>query len=124
MGKLLIVRIVCKNSNSISINEFDLPSSVVEVIFVVVRVLFNFPPEKITAIGITILEIIITETQAIMTITTFLDKTPMVTGIIPKYLSIHVILTMPTLKSNYKLRSIIPELMWGWPINESSGIWQ
>ena len=73
-------------------NRFDLPSSVV-----VVRVFFDSPPEKITAIGITILEIIITETQAIMTITTFPDKKPMVTDIMPKYLSIHVNLLVPTL---------------------------
>ena len=52
---------------------------------VVVRVFFDSPPEKITAIGITILEIIITETQAIMTITTFPDKKPMVTDIMSKY---------------------------------------
>ena len=52
---------------------------------VVVRVFFDSSPEKITAIGITILEITITETQAIMTITTFPDKNPMVTDIMPKY---------------------------------------
>ena len=102
MGKLLVVRIFfSKNSNSVSLDEFDLPSSVVVVIFVVVRVIFDSPPEKTTAIGITILEIIITETQAIMTITTFPDKNSMVTDILPKYLSIHVILTVPTLNSNY-----------------------
>ena len=56
-------------------------------------VVFDSPPENITAIGITILEIIITETQAIMTMTTFPDKNPMFTDIIPKYSSIHVILT-------------------------------
>ena len=56
---------------------------------VVVRVFFDSPPEKITAIGITILEIIITETQAIMTITTFPDENAMVTDIMPKFLSIH-----------------------------------
>ena len=48
-------------------------------------VFFHSPPEKITAIGITILEIIIKETQAIMIITTFPDKNPMVTDIMPKY---------------------------------------
>ena len=63
---------------------------------------FDFPPEKITAIGITILEIIITETQAIMTITTFPDKNSMVTDIMPKYLSIHVnLILVPSLNSNY-----------------------
>ena len=57
-----------------------IPSSVVVVIFVVVvRGVFDSPPEKIIAIGITILEIIITETQAIMTITTFPDEHAMVT---------------------------------------------
>ena len=103
MGKLLVVRIFfSKNSNSVSLDEFDLPSSVV-----VVRVIFDSPPEKTTAIGITILEIIITETQAIMTITTFPDKNSMVTDILPKYLSIHVILTVPTLNSNYYVFSSI-----------------
>ena len=62
----------------------DLPSSVV-VILVVVRGISDFPPEKITAIGITILEIIITDTQVIMTIAIFPDKNPMVTDIMPKY---------------------------------------
>ena len=60
-------------------------------------VFFNSPSEKITATGITILEIIIKETQAIMTITTFPDKNSMVTDILPKYLSIHVNLTVPIL---------------------------
>ena len=59
-------------------------------------VVFDSPPENITAIGITILEIIITETQVIMTITTFPDKTAMVTDIMPKFLSIHVNLIVPT----------------------------
>ena len=49
--------------------------------FVVVREVFDSPPEKITAIGITILEIITAETQAIMIITTFPNKKPMVTDI-------------------------------------------
>ena len=77
-----------KNSNSVSLDGFDLPFSVVVVIFVVVRGVFDFPPEKITAIGITMLEIIITETQVIMTITTLPDKNPMVTDIMPKYASL------------------------------------
>ena len=80
MGKILIVRIFSKNTNSASLDGFDLPSSVV-VILVVVRGIFDFPPEKITAIGITILEIITAEIQAIMIITTFPDKKPMVTDI-------------------------------------------
>ena len=84
MGKLLIVRIFSKNTNSASLDGFDLPSSVV-VIFVVVRGVSDFPPAKITAIGITILEIIITETQVIMAIATLPDKNPMVTDIMPKY---------------------------------------
>ena len=84
MGKLLILRIFSKNTNSASLDGFDLPSSVV-VILVVVRGIFDFPPEKITAIGITILEIIITDTQVIITIATFPDKNSMVTDIMPKY---------------------------------------
>ena len=72
----------------------------VVVIFVVVRGVFDSPPEKITAIGITILEIIITETQASMTRTTFPDKNAIVTDIITKFLSIHVNWIVPTLNSN------------------------
>ena len=58
------------------------------------------PPEKIKAIGITILEIIITETQASMTRATFPDKNAIVTDIITKFLSIHVNWIVPTLDSN------------------------
>ena len=93
MGKLSVVRIFLS-----FLNGFYLPSSVVVIMFVVVRVVFDSPPEKITAIGITILEIITAEIQAIMIITTFPDKKPMVTDIMR---CIHVNLIVPTLNSNY-----------------------
>ena len=76
MDKLSVVRIFLS-----FLNGFYLPSSVVVIMFVVVRVVFDSPPEKITAIGITILEIITAEIQAIMIITTFPDKKTMVTDI-------------------------------------------
>ena len=105
MGKLSVVRIFLTKTQTAKsfLNGFYLPSSVVVIMFVVVRVVFDSPPEKITAIGITILEIITAEIQAIMIITTFPDKKPMVTDIMPKYLSIHVNLIVPTLNSNYIL---------------------